>query len=99
MNLKIALVLLVLVASFAPASAQFGGRGVIVYRESGFTQADFPRLAAALQRAKGRWLLSLNDHPAVRSLFRFGSIQQVAARRGIQMGVKKVHELLITPNK
>lgn len=67
-----------------------------VYPEAGFTQADFPRLAAALKRLRGRWLLSLNDHPSVRALFAFGRIERVAARRGVQGGVKHMSELLIS---
>ena len=67
------------------------------YREAGFGQGDFPRLVEAVKRLRGRWLLSLNDHPAVRSLFAFARIDRIAARRGVQGGVAKTHELLISP--
>ncbi len=67
------------------------------YREAGFKQSDFLRLAGALQRLRGRWLMSLNDHPGVHALFSFARLERVAARRSIQKGVKKVQELLISP--
>jgi DNA adenine methylase len=67
------------------------------YREAGFTQADFPRLAAALERLKGRWLLSLNDRPEVRALFRFATVRRIAAHRSVQGGgVHATTELLIS---
>jgi DNA adenine methylase len=67
------------------------------YREAGFTAADFPRVAAALKRLRGQWLLSLNEHPAVRKLFNFARIERVPARRGIQGGHTRTFELLISP--
>jgi DNA adenine methylase len=68
------------------------------YRSDGnFGQADFPRLAAALRGLKGRWLLSLNDHPAVHALFAFAQIRRVGAHRSVQGGIKTTTELLIAP--
>ncbi len=42
--------------------------GMKVYRYN-FEAADFDALAAALKGLKGRFLMSLNDHPEVRRLF------------------------------
>jgi len=40
-----------------------------IYRGMGFTRADHERLAAALMRTAGRWLLSYNDCGEVRGLY------------------------------
>lgn len=68
-----------------------------LYREGGFKQADFARLAECLRRVKGRWLLSLNDHPEVRKLFRFGRIKVVSTRynAAVGIGAQRAEELLI----
>lgn len=62
-------------------------------------QADFVRLAAALRRLKGRWLLSLNDHPGVLALFKDCRLRRVGTRYSGQSGKgsTRVMELLISP--
>lgn len=47
------------------------------YGKELFAQADFERLAAALRRLKGRFILSLNDCPEVRALFEGFAIEAV----------------------
>jgi DNA adenine methylase len=68
------------------------------YKEAGFTQADFPRLAHALERLKGRWLMSLNDKPEVRKLFARFRIRPVEGRYSAHhaKGRIKSAELLIS---
>lgn len=70
-----------------------------LYREAGFAQADFARLKAALGRLKGRWLMSLNDHPGVRGLFADCQLRRVHTRYSGQSGrgSTRVTELLISP--
>jgi DNA adenine methylase len=63
-----------------------------------FSRADFERLAAALRRLKGRFILSINDRPEVRDLFAGFEQRQVettytVAGRG---RTKAVPELIIT---
>ncbi len=50
--------------------------GIKVYRFN-FEPADFEALAAALAGIKGKFLMSLNDHPAVRRIFASFRIEEV----------------------
>jgi DNA adenine methylase len=63
-----------------------------------FGPDDFTRLAALLARIKGRFILSLNDAPAVREIF-FGFVMEaVDLTYTISDGAAKaVTELIITP--
>ena len=45
-----------------------------------FIDEDFKRLASFLANLKGKFLLSLNDHPDIRSMFRKFSIQAVTTK-------------------
>jgi len=64
-----------------------------------FTDEDHARLADRLQQGvKGKWLLSYNDDPHIRRLYRGRgvTIEQVKTRYGLQGGLwKKATELLI----
>lgn len=62
-----------------------------------FEPADFERLAALLECVKGRFVMSINDHPEVRRIFvafrRFGASTTYTLRGGTG---KRVGELLFT---
>jgi DNA adenine methylase len=60
--------------------------GMKVYRLN-FEPKDFDALAQALARIKGRFLMSLNDHPEVRKLFSGFKIRPVALKYSC-MGAK-----------
>lgn len=47
------------------------------YGDGVFNKADFEAMSAQLARIKGRFLLSLNDHPAVRKIFKGFVIEKV----------------------
>jgi len=53
--------------------------GMKVYRFN-FEEADFTALARALSGIEGKFLMSLNDHPAVRRIFGAFRIQPVALK-------------------
>ena len=42
-----------------------------------FARGDFARLAEVLRGIKGRFILSLNDHPEVRRLFAWAELEAV----------------------
>lgn len=69
------------------------------YGRALFGREDFDRLAGLLAGIKGRFLMSLNDHPAVRQVFGRFAIQRVETTYSIAGGAKagrgKVAELLI----
>lgn len=54
------------------------------YRHN-FADADHARLAAALRKVKGKFLLSYNDHPAVRKLYRGCTLRAITARYSISL--------------
>lgn len=45
-----------------------------------FKDADFQRLVSTLKKLSGRFLLSLNDHPDIRAMFRMFSIESVTLK-------------------
>ena len=53
------------------------------YYGAGFNRDQFGRMAECLGRLKGRFILSLNDHPDVRELFRNFSIESVGTSYGL----------------
>lgn len=63
-----------------------------------FSDEDHQRLAGALLRAKGTWLLSYNNHANVRRLYRGKHLRQITARyTGCSpQACKTVRELLIS---
>ena len=54
--------------------------GLESYYEYPFLPSDHERLAAALRAAQGRWLLSYNDVPEIRALYRGFTIEEVNVR-------------------
>jgi DNA adenine methylase len=61
-----------------------------------FERADFERLAEQLFGIKGRFLLSLNDTPGVREVFRRFQIEAVDTTYGISGKPQKAGEVLIS---
>jgi DNA adenine methylase len=51
-----------------------------------FTREDYDRLEATLARVKGRFLVSLNDHPDVRSIFKRWTIRRVTTTYSVANG-------------
>lgn len=67
------------------------------YGANVFTRADFARLAERLKRIAGRFILSVNDAPEMREIFRHFSIETVSTRYTIAGGKgSDVLELVIT---
>lgn len=60
-----------------------------------FSRADFERLAEALRRLKGRFILSINDRPETRRLFGGFRLEPVGVTYRLN-GVKRVRELIIS---
>lgn len=62
-----------------------------------FTDSDHARLAASLRSIKGRFLLSYNDHPLIRRLYRGCRIRKVNVQYTISRckGTDRSNELLI----
>lgn len=71
------------------------------YGDGVFARQDFERLAEALAGLRGQFLLSLNDTPGVRQVFRRFAIEAVETTYSISgpagAGRGKVGEVLITP--
>jgi len=66
------------------------GRGV-------FSREDFARLAETLRRIRGRFILSINDHPDIRDLFAWAEIAEVETRYSANARAnRRVRELLIS---
>lgn len=64
-----------------------------------WSRDEFTRLAAALRRLRGYWLLSINDVPEIRQLFawaRIDAVQTTWSTGGAQKG--RVGELIIQPS-
>lgn len=66
------------------------------YGKDLFARDDFGRLADLLGGIKGRWLMSINDHPEVRRLFRAFRIDEEPANYQVGGAVKPVTELVIS---
>lgn len=64
------------------------------YGKDYFKREDFERLAANLNSIHGRFILSLNDHPEVRQLFDWATIETVPITYRVKS--LKTHELLIS---
>lgn len=70
------------------------------YGEGLFTRDDFARLAAILARLQGKFILSLNDTPGVRSTFAGFRFEKVQTRYSTSSkGNQPVGEVLITNSK
>ena len=64
---------------------------------SPWTAADVLRLRDRLDALKGRWMVTLNDHPDVRRAFTGCKIKAVSRPKGIGGGGKAYGEVIITP--
>ena len=64
-----------------------------------FSPADFECLAKALSGLQGTFLMSLNDHPDVRSIFADFALEQVETTYQIGPRPKPVTELIISPKQ
>jgi DNA adenine methylase len=68
-----------------------------LYGKGVFSRGDFERLAAALGRLKGRFLMSIGDTPDVRAIFARFQVEEVATvYTGHDCRPKPVTELLIS---
>ncbi len=68
-----------------------------VYGKGLFTKDDFTRLRDVLARAKGKWMVSINDVPQIRALFKSFNIKEVQTKYSLSAGATKpVTELLIS---
>ena len=66
------------------------------YGKDMFAKADFERLHELLAKAKGKWIVSINDVPQIRALFKGFEIKPVATSYSVSAGQRqKVTELLI----
>lgn len=61
-----------------------------------FSAADFELLRSLLEGIEGRFILSLNDCPEVRSIFAGFTIEEVALTYGIRGNVTPARELIIS---
>lgn len=67
------------------------------YGKDLFSRADFTNLAALLDKVKGKFILSLNDHPGVREVFAGFHQEKVKTRYSVSANTnQQVGELLIT---
>jgi DNA adenine methylase len=64
-----------------------------------FSRVEFEQLADVLSRLQGRFILTLNDVPAVRKLFAAFRLRRVKLSYTLAGGhrAKQVGELIITP--
>ncbi len=68
-----------------------------------WTTDEVTDLRDRLARLKGRWLLTLNDSPAIRAIFAHCQVGSVSRPKGINnkpgtKGEKVYHELIIRPS-
>lgn len=63
-----------------------------------FSADDFNRMSEVLQRLRGRFVLSINDAPAIRDIFSWAAIEPVETTYSLQGGDRsgKARELIIT---
>ena len=67
-----------------------------MYGKGIFAKADFERLAEQLRHIKGRFLLSINDVPAIREIFTGFQFKEVSLRYSINKeATTEADELLI----
>lgn len=67
-----------------------------VYGKGIFGKADFTALRDQLATVKGKWLVSINDVPEIKALFKGFHIKRVATKYSLSAGQNKpVYELLI----
>jgi DNA adenine methylase len=61
-----------------------------------FSAADFERLSALLEGLQGRFILSINDVPAVRDIFAWADIEEVSLNYRLSGPTTAAKELIIT---
>jgi DNA adenine methylase len=66
------------------------------YGRDVFSEGDFERLSDLLKAAKGRFIMSINDVPAIRDLFAWASIEPVDLNYRVSGKVTAARELVIT---
>lgn len=66
------------------------------YGQGVFSRADFARLRDLLECAKGRFILSINDHPDIRDLFAECAIEEVGVTYRVSGQVTAARELIIS---
>ncbi len=59
---------------------------------------DFEKMADVLAGIKGRFILSLNDHPDIRDVFKAFEIQPVSLKYSVSVGKQKTGKELIISN-
>ena len=66
------------------------------YGRNVFAEADFERLSTVLDGIKGRFILSINDTPEVRSIFARFTMEEVAVNYRLSGPVTPARELIIS---
>lgn len=66
------------------------------YGRNVFSEADFECLSGLLKKAQGRFILSINDVPAIRDMFAWARIQPVDVNYRISEKVTAARELVIS---
>lgn len=66
------------------------------YGRDVFSEADFERLSGLLKASKGRFILSINDVPEIRSIFSWAVIEPVDLNYRISGKVTAARELIIS---
>jgi DNA adenine methylase len=59
---------------------------------------DYTALAKTLSSIKSKFILSINDHPDMREVFKNFKIQPVSLLYSVGQKPKKAKELIITPS-
>ncbi len=70
--------------------------GVEDYYEAAFSRDEFEALSERLTQLKGRFILTLNDHPEVRRIFAWASIETVSLNYSCGGKPATVREVIIT---
>lgn len=63
----------------------------------GWSIADVQRLATKLSGLKGKWVVTLNDHPDIRRIFSGCRQQAIKRPKGIGGGGKEYGEVILSP--
>lgn len=66
------------------------------YGKDLFDRDEFPKMAVQLSQIKGKFLLSLNDHPDVRAIFSAFSVVGLAVTYTISSGATDAREVIIS---
>lgn len=64
-----------------------------------FSEADFEVLRGLLDAAQGRFILSINDTPAIREIFAGFAMEEVGVNYRLSGGVTAARELIISGPK